>query len=147
MGPYTARPIAVEAPRFQQNFNAALDTSSYGVRSLARAAGIDKDTVSAWRTGARTTIRFDAVEKAAPYLGVSAEALLDLPPPSLLSAKATPPASTPTPERDLVRELAALADELQAMNRRTAPALVDILRKAERIASDARSLVNPRDSA
>jgi hypothetical protein len=65
-----------------------MDAARFGVRALADASGIDKGTISLWRTwdrkdanaGKSISIQVDKVRKVAKELNTTAEYLLDLSP-------------------------------------------------------------------
>lgn len=105
--PYTSTPVLVEAPALSQRLVAAMDAADLGTRPLAELTGVNKETISSWRTGRVTHVHVATVRRIAAPLNTTAEDLLDLPTTS--AQRPDPPPPRLLPDIDRVQ---ALVDEL-----------------------------------
>lgn len=87
-----------------------MDAAEYGIRGLAELTGVDKETISNWRTGRVTRVQVAKVKRIAEPLGTTAEDLLDLPIPGAQRNDPPPPRLLPEINRAeaLVEQLAGV---------------------------------------
>lgn len=123
MYPY-ARALEVDAPELADRLDTAMRNANMSGRALARAARVNKETISRWRRGERTRVQMGKVERVAAELGLDVVDLVG-PAASRGASRAGSPAGSSAD--GLLEEMAGLASGLEELELRVAPDLVAAL--------------------
>ena len=153
---YTGIALVVESPGLSDRLVKRMESVGIGVRALAKRSGVNKGTISAWHSGAQTSVRVATAVKVAAALGTSVEDLLDLPP----ADEEEPPDALAHNRVSLLRRVAALAPAVEALedpttelaralaaNGEKLARLEDVLQQLRDLVDDARSVSGSKDDS